>query len=171
MLYSGAKGTMTPSADSARCCSKERILRQKVARAGVTLAMVLACTVLPPSSLAATDAPRPAPPLGVWRGTSTCTDPVAAPACHDEIVVYEFTTGAQPGTVHWKADKIVDGQRAPMGEMDLAYDAGEACWKAEFKSPPAHTVWCLAADGSHMTGTGRLLPGKQTIRNIDVRKD
>ena len=135
------------------------------------MAVVLACAALPRFSLAANEAPSPASPLGVWRGSSTCTDLAAAPGCHDEVVVYEFTTGAQPGTVHWKADKIVDGQRAAMGEMDLVYDAGEACWKAEFKSPRVHSIWCLTVNGAHMTGTGRLLPGKQTIRKIDVRKD
>ena len=144
---------------------------RRVARVGVIVAVVVACTALPRFSLAAPEAPSPATPLGVWRGTSTCTDRVAAPACHDEAVVYEFTTGAQAGTVHWKADKLVDGQRATMGEMDLVYDAGEACWKAEFSSPRVHSVWCLVVDGAHMTGTGRLLPGKQTIRKIDVRKD
>jgi hypothetical protein len=150
---------------------KERTLRRRVAKVGVTVAVLLACAALPRFSLAAPEAPSSASPLGVWRGTSTCTDRAAAPACHDEAVVYEFTTGAQPGTVHWKADKIVDGQRAAMGEMDLVYDAGEACWKAEFKSPQVHSIWCLKVDGAHMTGTGRLLPGKQTIRKIDVRKD
>jgi hypothetical protein len=73
--------------------------------------------------------------------------------------------------VHWKADKIVNGQREPMGEMDLTYDTADACWKAEFRSPRVHSVWCLVIDGSHMTGTARLLPGKQTVRKIDVRKD
>jgi hypothetical protein len=73
--------------------------------------------------------------------------------------------------VHWKADKIVDGQRAPMGEMDLTYDTGEACWEAEFQSPRVHSVWCLIVNGAHMTGTARLLPGKQTIRKVDVRKE
>jgi hypothetical protein len=34
----------------------------------------------------------PAQLIGVWRGTSICTDRVAAPACHDETVVYEFTS-------------------------------------------------------------------------------
>jgi hypothetical protein len=86
-------------------------------------------------------------------------------------VVYEFTAGAEPGTVHWKADKIVDGQRELMGEMDLTYDTGDACWKAEFSSPRVHGVWCLAVDRAHMTGTGRFLPSKQTVRKIDVRKD
>lgn len=96
---------------------------------------------------------------------------MAAPACHDEVVVYEFTPGAKPGTVQWKADKVVDGQRQTMGEMDLTYDTGGACWKAEFISPRSHSVWCLAVDGAHMTGTGRQLPGRQIIRKIDVRKD
>jgi hypothetical protein len=86
-------------------------------------------------------------------------------------VVYEFRAGARPGTVHWRADKIVDGQRELMGEIDLAYDTGDACWKAEFKSPRVHSLWCLAVDGVHMTGTGRLLPSKQIVRKIDVRKD
>jgi hypothetical protein len=87
------------------------------------------------------------------------------------VVVYEFTPGAKPGTVHWRADKIVDGQREPMGEMDLAYDSGDACWRAEVRSQRVHSVWCLAVDGAHMTGTAHLLPGKRTVRKIDVRKD
>ena len=109
--------------------------------------------------------------IGTWRGTSTCTDRVAAPACRDEVVVYDFTAGEKPGTVHWKADKVVDGQRQPMGEMDVVYDAGERCWSATFTSPRASAVWCLVVDGAHLTGTGKLLPGKQTIRKIDVRKE
>ena len=96
---------------------------------------------------------------------------VAGPAWRFVVVVLVFTAGLKPGTVLWKADKIVDGERKPMGEMDLAYDAGDACWKAEFTSPRGQTVWCLVIDGAHMTGTGRLLPGKQTIRKIDVKKD
>jgi hypothetical protein len=109
--------------------------------------------------------------IGTWRGTSTCSDRVAAPACRDEVVVYDFTSGEKPGTVRWKADKVVNGERLTMGEMDLIYDAGEACWAAEFSSPRLHTRWCLVVEGAHLTGTGRLLPGKETVRKIDVRKD
>jgi hypothetical protein len=108
---------------------------------------------------------------GVWRGTSTCTDLAAAPACHDEVVVYEFVEGSSPGTLRWKADKVVDGQRQPMGEMDVAYDPKDACWKAEFQSPRTHSVWCLKIDGAHMTGTAQLLPGRQIVRKVDARKD
>ena len=133
--------------------------------------IVLVFAALALTTPASTENRKPSEIVGTWRGTSTCTDLVAAPACHDEVVVYEFTAGAKPGAVLWKADKIVDGRRLPMGEMDLAYDTGEACWRAEFSSPRSQSVWCLAVDGAHMTGTGRLLPGKQTIRKIDVRKD
>src|SRR3954469_10254751 len=79
--------------------------------------------------------PDPSQLIGVWRGTSTCTDRVAAPACHDETVVYEFTAGRARGSVRWAADKVVNGQRQRMGELDLSYDKTEACWKAEFSSP------------------------------------
>jgi hypothetical protein len=148
-----------------------RMSRLNPARAGVTLAAILVFGTPPPFSFAADEPRREAAPIGTWRGTSTCTDRVAAPACHDEVVVYEFTAGAKPGAVRWKADKVVDGQRVPMGEMDLAFDTDDACWKAEVTSPRSHSTWCLVVDGSHMTGTGRLLPGKQTVRKIDVHKD
>jgi hypothetical protein len=107
--------------------------------------------------------------IGTWRGTSTCTDRVAAPACRDETVVYDFSAGAKPGEVHWKADKIVAGQRELMGEMDLTYDTGDACWKAEFAGPSLKSVWRLTVNGTHLTGTARLLPGNQTVRKIDAR--
>ena len=109
--------------------------------------------------------------LGTWRGTSTCTDRVAAPACRDETVVYDFTTGTKPGRVTWKADKVVDGKREPMGEIELAYDAREKCWAAEIRSARVQSRWCLTVDGTHLTGTGRLLPGRQMIRKIDAHKD
>jgi hypothetical protein len=109
--------------------------------------------------------------IGTWRGTSTCTDRLAAPACRDEVVVYDFTAGEKPETVHWKADKVIDGQRQTMYEIDLAWDSGKRCWAAEFRSPRVHGAWRLAVDGAHLTGTGRLLPGRETVRRIDARKD
>lgn len=108
--------------------------------------------------------------IGLWRGTSTCTDRVAAPACNDEQAVYEFTAGDKPGTVHWVADKMVNQQRERMGEFDLAYDTAERCWRAEFSSPRVKGAWCLTVDGTHLTGTLRLLPGNETVRKVDLRK-
>jgi len=109
--------------------------------------------------------------LGTWRGTSVCTDRVLAPACKDEVVVYEFTAGPTPGSVHWKADKVVDGERQTMGEFDLTWAADRTCWAAEFRSPRARTAWCLQVDGKHLTGTGRLLPGNGMVRRMEARKD
>jgi hypothetical protein len=115
--------------------------------------------------------PRPEQLIGTWRGTSLCTDLVAAPACHDETAVYEFTSGPKPGLVHWKADKIVNGRREPMGEADLSYDVPDACWKTQISGPRVTSVWRLSVNGTHLTGTARLLPGNQTIRKIDLQKD
>jgi len=112
----------------------------------------------------------PADLIGTWRGTSICTDRAVVPACADETAVYDFTPGSKPGTVHWVADKVVNGQRVSMGESDLTYDTAEACWKAEVKGPRATSVWCLTIDGAHLTGTARLLPGNQTFRKLDLRR-
>lgn len=127
---------------------------------------------------ARTEEPRPAAAnhqpselIGTWRGTSTCTDLEIAPACKDEVVVYDFSAGKEPGTVHWKADKVVNGERLFMGEFDVTYSAAEGCWRAEHVSPRFTTVWCVAVDGSHLTGTARSQPGNHQIRKIDARKD
>ena len=115
-------------------------------------------------------APEPAQLIGTWQGTSVCTDRVAAPACADERVVYEFSAGPKAGTVHWKADKIVNGKREPMGEMDLVYDTAESCWKVEYAGPRVTSVWRLTVAGNHLTGTARVLPGNERIRQIDLRR-
>lgn len=113
----------------------------------------------------------PAHLMGTWRGTSLCTDRVAAPACNDETVVYEFSPGAKEGTVRWVADKVVNGSRLNMGEMELSFDLTEGCWKAEFSSPRSRTVWRLAVKDDQLSGTGRMLPGQQTIRKMELRRD
>jgi hypothetical protein len=143
-------------------------MARHLARIGILLSVaVIVPMTLPAQTPAAVD---PAQLIGTWRGTSTCTDRVAAPACHDETVVYEFTAGPQAGTVHWVADKVVDDQRQTMGELDLAFDATEACWKAEFSSPRTRMVWRLKVDGTQMSGTGRQLPGNETVRKVELTK-
>ena len=85
--------------------------------------------------------------------------------------MYEFKAGTQPGTVRWAADKVVNGKRESMGDpLDLSYDNSEKCWKAEFTSPRLKVVWRLVVDGAHLTGTARLLPGNETVRKVDARK-
>lgn len=109
--------------------------------------------------------------IGAWRGTSVCSDRVAAPNCNDEVVVYEFSPGSERDVIHWKADKVVGGERLPMGEFDLTYSQSDACWRAEFTSPRVHMVWCVVVEGTELKGTASLLPGKQTVRKIKAHKD
>ena len=108
--------------------------------------------------------------VGTWQGTSTCTDRVAAPACNDEVIVYEMSAGASRGEVHQKAFKIVNGQRDLMGELDFKYSADDQCWRADFGSPRPTIVWCLAVNGSAMTGSAWRLPGKQVVRAVKAQK-
>ncbi len=146
------------------------MLSKRVTRTSLALAAAIALAAPAAAGRAAPDGIRQAAPTGTWRGTSTCSDLVALPACHDEVVVYEFTAGARSGTVHWKAGKIVDGRREPMGELDLTYDPTSTCWTADVVSPQVHSVWCLVVEGTHMTGTGQRLPGKQIVRKVEVWK-
>jgi hypothetical protein len=134
---------------------------------GLALVPVLA---IPAHALEAEADRDPVHLMGTWRGTSLCTDREAAPACNDETVVYEFTPGVLAGTVHWVADKVVNGARQTMGEMELSFDTSEGCWKAEFSSPRAKTVWRLTVKGDQLSGTGRLMPGGQTIRRMELHR-
>src|SRR5215471_8369511 len=129
--------------------------------------VLLLASAVPPST---TTSPSAAELIGTWRGTSICTDRVVAPACTDETAAYDFTPGSKPGTVHWIADKVVNGQRVRMGESDVTYDTAEACWKTEIKGPRSTSVWCVSVDGAHLTGAARLLPGNQTFRKLDLRR-
>lgn len=108
--------------------------------------------------------------LGTWRGTSTCTDTVAAPACQDETVIYDVRRGDKPGHAILAADKIVNDQRVPMGDLDFAWDAAEGCWRSDFGSPRVTSRWCFTTDGTTLKGTARLLPGNQVIRRVELRR-
>ena len=109
--------------------------------------------------------------LGTWRGSSTCTDRVAAPACKDEVVIYDVRPSDKAGVAKLAADKVVDTQRVPMGELEFAYDKGEGCWRSEFETPRAHGVWCLVVKGKEVTGTLRLLPAGSIVRRVQLRRD
>ena len=137
----------------------------------LAFALAALLTAGPPQNTASAS---PSQLVGTWRGTSICSDKVAAPACQDETVVYVFTPGAKPGQVHWAAYKIVGATRDLMGEMELSYDSAGSCWKAEFTSPRLKSVWRLAVDATDarkLTGTARLLPGNQTIRRVSLEKE
>jgi hypothetical protein len=107
---------------------------------------------------------------GTWRGTSTCTDRVAAPSCQDETVVYEFRNGDKPGTVIMAADKIVNGDRVSMGDLTFVFDAALACWRSDFESPRVKSRWCFTVEGNTLRGTATLLPGNQVVRRVNARR-
>jgi hypothetical protein len=109
--------------------------------------------------------------LGTWRGTSTCSDRVAAPACQDEVVVYEVRRGDKAGELILAADKIVSGQREPMGELTFVFDTKESCWRSDFESPRVTSRWCFIVEGDKLRGTARLLPGNQVVRKVQATRD
>ena len=109
--------------------------------------------------------------LGTWTGTSTCVDRTRHPACKDEVVVYEFREkpGA-PDSVSLQADKIVDGQRVTMGELDFAWDSGEGAWLGEFRIRNNHGLWRFVVHGTSMEGTLVDLPEKNLVRKVAVKR-
>ena len=116
-------------------------------------------------------APDGAPPpseaiRGSWRGKSVCTDRKAAPACKDEEVIYEFTPMGET-KVHQKADKLVDGNRVTMGELDFDYDAAGRIWKSEFESPRFHGVWSISVSGDRLTGMLVDVPTRAVLRTVE----
>jgi hypothetical protein len=108
--------------------------------------------------------------VGTWRGTSTCVDRQAAPACNDERVVYEITPVAgAPDRVSVQADKIVDGERGTMGVLEFRR-ASDGAWTSEIQTPRMHSVWRLVPDGDRLAGTGTLLPSNAVIRKVELER-
>ena len=108
--------------------------------------------------------------VGTWQGTSTCTDKVAFPACHDEQVVYVIRPlGAGADSVTVKADKIVNGARESMGDLQFG-SSGDGTWLAEFKTERFHDRWTLTVEGDRITGTLVDLPSGRLVRNVALRR-
>jgi hypothetical protein len=109
--------------------------------------------------------------VGTWRGNSTCVDVKAAPACKDEVAVYEVA--AVPNTVDRvavKGYKVVGGERQFMG--DLVFTLGQdGAWVCDFQSPSMKSRWTLTVDGTKMTGTATLMPANTLIRRMQLSKE
>jgi len=109
--------------------------------------------------------------VGTWRGTSTCVDRVAAPSCNDEQVVYEVATSPDaPEKVTIKGDRIVDGKRVFMGDLEYT-PAKDGSWTAEFQSPRVHSQWRLVVSGDSMTGSAILLPSGAVVRRLALQRE
>src|SRR6478672_8928017 len=80
--------------------------------------------------------------VGTWSGSSVCSDRQAAPSCNDEKVVYEIkASSGKPDTVLVAADKIVDGKRVSMGDLEFTRDAKSGSWTSESETPRFHGLW------------------------------
>jgi hypothetical protein len=104
---------------------------------------------------------------GDWTGTSLCADLKALPACHDETVIYHITKISDV-KVHNVAEKIVGGKPQYMGEFDMDVAGNRLTHEVPFGQRRA--LWDFTADGDHMTGVLKLLPGGEVVRKIDVRR-
>jgi len=109
--------------------------------------------------------------VGTWRGSSICVDRQAAPACNDEQVVYEISASGKPNTVTVKADKVVDGKRQSMGDLDFTHDSKSGSWTTEFENPRVHALWRLTVTGDALRGTLVLLPSRAVARKMDLKKE
>lgn len=108
--------------------------------------------------------------VGNWTGESLCVG--NHPACHDEKVIYRITRPPDAkGIVSIAADKIVDGKPEPMGVLDLKYDGEKGTLVGEFTNARYHGLWEFTVKGDVMEGTLSLLPAKEIVRRVKVRKD
>lgn len=129
------------------------------------------------SAAAADSAPAPAGSaaelLGVWRGTSLCTDRVLAPSCHDEQVIYTFVAAPADSAapVRLEADKVVGGERQRMGEMDFVYRQATGRWESEFQNARYHGLWSFEVRGRTIAGELVDLPSGGRVRAVRVERD
>jgi len=128
-------------------------------------------SMLAPGAVPAAGTGDLGPFLGTWHGTSICVNRQVAPACKDETVVYEVGRSDKPQAAILKADKIVDGKRVPMGELEFVYSEKEGCWRAGFATPRFQGVWCLVVDGRKMTGGLRVLPEDAEVRTVELKHE
>ena len=109
------------------------------------------------------------PVIGTWTGESDCVGD--RPACKNEVVVYRFEAVAgKPGVVMWFADKIINGQREPMGKLDCQYDEAKGTLSSEFIKRQTHGLWQFQISGDTMEGTLVILPARTLGRRIKVKR-
>ena len=138
-------------------------MRRTILRA---LALSIGLLAMPLRAAAPEGAVPPSEAIrGSWRGKSVCTDRQRAPACKDEEVLYEFTPVTE-SKVHQKADKLVDGNAVPMGELDFDYDSNGRVWKSEFESPRFHGLWTYSVAGDRLTGMLVDVPTRAVLRTV-----
>ncbi|MEA2204166.1 MAG: hypothetical protein QOE77_942 [Blastocatellia bacterium] len=141
--------------------------RQGLSIAIITLAAAACATVIArqsPHTGASTQGIN-----GTWTGQSVCVG--NRPACKNEEIVYRFV--AVPGkvdTVTLYGDKILNGERVPMGKFDCNYDAAKGTLSCEFTRRQTHGIWRYQISGDALEGDLMLLPNKDIGRTVKAHR-
>ncbi len=158
--------------------SQPAVVEARVNRhARVAILAAIALVFTPPHAQAA-PASRPARApgsattrafAGTWTGSSKCVG--GLPACKDETVVYRFVPLAgHPRQLRMLADKILEGQRVPMGALVCDVDATGRAIRCEFARGRTHIVWSYVAAGDSLRGTLLLLPDSTIGRDVHAHR-
>src|SRR5689334_23160949 len=135
----------------------------------VTAAMILIGLTGAARESSAETSRAASPVIGTWKGESNCTGD--NPACKNEVAVYRFEAVAgKPGVVTLFGDKIISGQRVPMGKLDFQYDEAKGTLSCEFIRRQTHGLWQLQISGDTIEGTLVVLPARTVSRRIKVKR-
>lgn len=107
------------------------------------------------------------PLTGTWEGTSSCQ--VKPSACHDEHVLYRFTS-VQPRRYRIDAYKLVAGQHIFMGPIEVRFDPATAHIEGPLiSSGQSRGMLLLTLKGAHLSGD-ITLPEGMVYRLIEVER-
>ena len=138
---------------AARCSTQSSPIRAAIPPSATTNA-----TAVDTTRVVIQDTARFANPVGVWRGTSRCTQRPSS--CNDEIVVYRITLVNAADSLLFDARKIVDGQEQDMGALGCRIVSG-----SQFTCSIPNGVWYFTVRGDSLVGDLRL-PGNRQFRDV-----
>ena len=103
--------------------------------------------------------------VGTWEGESVCQVPKP---CTTEHVIYEITgAGAEKITI--KADKVVNGEREWMGDLQCSWAEKDLRLNCPMEGRmPAD--WAFELKGDTLTGTLVMREEKKLFRKIEVKR-
>src|SRR4051794_32140198 len=117
-----------------------------------------------PASLAAQSVAGP--PIGTWEGESVCQVPKP---CTTEHVVYEIREGPA-GQLTLAADKVVNGERLPMGELPCTWAAAEKKLSCPMENVRIPGDWIFVLSGDTLTGAATTRADHRLFRKINVQR-
>jgi hypothetical protein len=68
------------------------------------------------------------------------------------------------------ADKIIEDKRVPMGKLECRYDDTKGQLSCEFTIRQTHGLWQYTVSGDSMDGTLMLLPDRELVRRVKVKR-